>query len=101
MPFIHFGGIRAKNEKDEKTCSYIQFFFFTCTVLCSPSVSILGSCDLWHIASLCASCMHMLGPQGEFHCRTVYITVYERHFQMWIVSTRATRRKKPRTDFCM
>ncbi|KAK2549703.1 hypothetical protein P5673_029831, partial [Acropora cervicornis] len=33
--------------------------------------------------------------------RTVCITVYERHFQMWIVSTRATRRKKPRTDFCM
>ena len=27
MPFIHFGGIRAKNEKDEETCSYIQFLF--------------------------------------------------------------------------
>ena len=28
MPFIHFGGMRGKNEKDEETCSYIPFFFF-------------------------------------------------------------------------
>lgn len=46
MSFIHFAGIRAKNKKDEETCSYILFFcfvlFFFCGNPCGKIKLFLG-----------------------------------------------------------